>query len=244
MRSGLRQKLTNALIRLLRNILRHPMHYLLWLEQSRAPANITNELATMYAFLFKHIARVGPSSVLDVGTGTSSLPHLISHCGPNVIAVDKFSGYWARRPFNRHYFVSADDICSSRVSGMFDLITCIDVLQHVPQHLLALENMARLLRPGGIAVVCCFFNDKCYIPDVYSLRESSMFGRAPNYACQILSRTEIDGWLLGTGLKIADEELWNFFTGKYWTTGERRSIPLLAKSSELHHVICLCLEKY
>jgi len=238
-----KRRVRHEIIKLIKGVLKPPLHLLLRLEQYNSSPRPTNELSLMYAFLFKHITRTCPQRILDVGTGTSSLPHLMSHCGAEVVAVDKFGEYWARRPLNRHFLVVPDDICNSRISGSFDMVTCIDVLQHVPQHLHAVSTMARLLRPGGIAIIGCFFNENHYVPDVYRLPESNAFGRSHNYSCQMLSRTEIESWTATTGFCIADQELWNCFTGEYWTFGERLQPPRPSCPTKQHHVICLCLEK-
>ena len=214
-----------------------------WAEPHERPAGTINELSFMYAFLFKHFARICPSRVLDVGTGTSSLPHLMSHCGAGVIAIDKFRGYWGRRPLNRHFQVMADDICSSRIQGSFDLITCIDVIQHVPGHLAAMQTMARLLRPGGCLIVGFFYNENHYVPDVYRLEGSNAYGRGATYGCQIISRKEVEEWVQSAGLRIVDQELWSCFSGEYWSFGERLQPPRLGSSTAPHHVACLCLEK-
>jgi SAM-dependent methyltransferase len=224
-------------------LIRAPLRLLFWSEQRERPSGAINELSFMYAFLFKHFARICPSRVLDVGTGTSSLPHLMSHCGAGVIAIDKFRGYWGRRPLNRHFQVTADDICSSRIRDSFDLITCVGVIQHVPGHLAAMQTMARLLRPGGSLVVCFFYNEEQSVPDVYRLSSSNAFGHRRTYGCQILSRREVDEWVRRTGLRVVDRELWDCFTGEYWSMGERRQPPRLSSPAEPHHVACICLEK-
>ena len=81
-----------------------------------------------------------------------------------------------------------------------------------------------------------------FLPDTYQLPGSGAFSLALNYSCQILSRAQIENWTATTGLRIADEELWNCFTGEYWTLGKRPQPPTLSCPSKQHHVICLCLE--
>lgn len=240
---GYARKLRHGFIRVVKAALQPALHVLLRMEQHEKQATVTNELALMYAFLFKHFARTCPRRVLDIGTGTSSLPHLMSHCGAEVMAIDKFDGYWVKRPFNRHFLLVRDDVCDSRLSGAFDMITCTDVIQHVPRHGQALETIARLLRPGGIAIIGCFFNETHYVPDVYRLLGSGVLNPPNGMSCQILSRSEIQSWTKNTGLEVVDEELWNCFTGDYWTFGERIEPPLRSSPAEKHHLICLCLAK-
>ena len=46
-----------------------------------------NERPVEYGFVFKKLAEIYPRSILDVGTGTTALPHLMRNCGSLVTAV-------------------------------------------------------------------------------------------------------------------------------------------------------------
>jgi len=71
--------------------------------------------------------------VLDIGSGKSSWPHLMSICGFNVKAIDKMDGYWSSY-FNRHYKIYHDDITNSKTKEKFQFATCLSVLEHIPEH--------------------------------------------------------------------------------------------------------------
>ena len=59
-----------------------------------------------------------------------------------------------------------DDIQKSKFeAGTFGLVLCSEVLEHVPKPELALKTIARILRPGGIAIITT--------PQKYSLMELS-----------------------------------------------------------------------
>ncbi len=50
--------------------------------------------------------------------------------------------------------LSRQDLCRTRYPGnSFDFITCLSVIEHVSEPDLALAEMRRLLRPGGLALV-------------------------------------------------------------------------------------------
>jgi len=46
-----------------------------------------------------------------------------------------------------------DEELALRTGGEFDLITCFDVIEHVPSPENAIASMARLLRPGGVIII-------------------------------------------------------------------------------------------
>lgn len=50
-----------------------------------------NERPIEYRFVFHHLSRLHPTNVLDVGTGTTGLPHLIKNCGFLVTAIDNIT---------------------------------------------------------------------------------------------------------------------------------------------------------
>ena len=69
-----------------------------------------SERPVEYSFVFKCIGMLCPTRVLDVGTGTTALPHLIRNCGPLVTAIDNINDYWPSGMSNRHYYVLDKDI--------------------------------------------------------------------------------------------------------------------------------------
>ncbi|CAB5159687.1 hypothetical protein D3OALGA1CA_4965 [Olavius algarvensis associated proteobacterium Delta 3] len=82
-----------------------------------------NERPVEYAFVLKKIGEIYPLTILDVGTGTTALPHLMRNCGCLVTATDNKRDYWPNGMHNRHYHVIDDDITATRLSDTFDFIT-------------------------------------------------------------------------------------------------------------------------
>ncbi|MCK5039274.1 MAG: methyltransferase domain-containing protein, partial [Thermoplasmata archaeon] len=91
-----------------------------------------NERPMEFGFAFKWLSKTCPKEVLDIGSGTTSWPHVMANCGFHVTAMDKIKEYWEGDFFNRHYYVIDDDITDSKLKDKFDLITCISVLEHIP----------------------------------------------------------------------------------------------------------------
>jgi SAM-dependent methyltransferase len=201
-----------------------------------------NERPVEFAFVFKHLARQWPKQVLDVGTGATALPHLMRNCGFLVTAIDNIRDYWPSSMINRHYHVMDDDITKTHLNETFDFITCVSVLEHIKDHQAAMRSMFRLLNPGGHLVLTVPYNDNRYSENVYALPESTVKEQLP-FVTQAYSRTEVNTWLSNNGGEIIEQEYWQFFTGAYWTCGERVQPPRQVDRTDKHQISCLLIRK-
>lgn len=201
-----------------------------------------NERSIEYRFVFKQITNLCPKTILDVGTGSTALPHLMRNCGPIVTAIDNIKDFWPSGMFNRHYFVTNDDITRSNLTCEFDLITCISVLEHVRSFDNAVKEMFRLLRPGGHLILTFPYNEAEYCANVYKLPGSS-YGADSPYVCQAYTRRNLLDWVNMGPAHIVEQEYWQMFTGAYWTVGSRAVPPRQAAREELHQLTCLLIQK-
>jgi len=211
-------------------------------EKSQMRTKRKNERPVEYQFVFKHLTKSYPSTVLDVGVGLSSLPHLLTLCGFEVTATDSDGDYWNKKIFNRHFLVEQDDIVNTKLDKHWDFITCISVLEHIKEHKKAVKNMVNLLNPGGRLILTFPYNEEHYIENVYKTKGSG-YGQNNPYICQVYSRNEIDSWLIDNNCEIVEQEYWKMFHGKFWTYGRQCYPPVQTSKDELHQLTCLLLEK-
>lgn len=198
-----------------------------------------NERLVEYAYVFSKLAEFYPARILDVGTGETALPHLISTAGVDMIAIDKISGYWQGNGFwNRHYYVhNRDVIRDQKQLGEYDAVLCISVLEHIPDHTAAVGAMGNCLKKGGKLIMTFPYNENTYIPNVYANTVPAL-----SFITQVYSRKEINNWL-ALGFKISDQKYYKVFTGTFWNDGERHLPPAEVNASEAHHLCCITLEK-
>lgn len=201
-----------------------------------------NERPVEFGFVFKHLTQHCPTKVLDVGTGATALPHLIRNCGFLVTATDNIHDYWPFGMINRHYHVINDDITKTRLQVTFDFITCVSVLEHIRDHKAAMRSMFKLLKPGGHLLLTFPYNEKRYAENVYTLPDSIVTETFP-FITQAFSRNEVNAWMADNGGKIIEQEYWQFFSGDFWTCGERICPPVRATNSEKHQISCILIRK-
>lgn len=106
-------------------------------------------------FIDKH-APVRGQRILDVGCGGGILAEAMANRGADVIAIDLAAAPLAvaRIHANRvgaeidYREISAEALASERPHS-FDTVTCLEMLEHVPDPASTIAACARLVRPGG-----------------------------------------------------------------------------------------------
>jgi len=109
------------------------------------------------AWIERH-APLADRDVLDVGCGGGILAEAMARRGARVTGIDL-----AEKPLRvaelhlleshaevRYARASAEDYAASH-AGAFDVLTCMEMLEHVPDPASAVAACARLLKPGGRA---------------------------------------------------------------------------------------------
>ena len=190
-----------------------------------------NERPIEYAFALKCIRDTAPESVLDVGSGSTVLPFLVAQCGIYIRAVDKEKN-------TRFFPVEALDITRSTLHRKFDFITCISVMEHIEEYDAAIANMVKMLNPGGYLCLTFPFNEELFIDNVYDVPGAG-YGQNADFICRVYDYETIHMWEKQLSIALLEEELWECFTGQFWTFGKRLLPPKLSDYGEPHHLICL-----
>lgn len=100
--------------------------------------------------------------VLDAGTGFGQYAWFVARSfpGAHVHAIDVKPEYLerARRfvektPQRRRITFAQDDLTDLKVDGPFDLILCVDVMEHIEEDEAVLSHFVRVLAPGGHVII-------------------------------------------------------------------------------------------
>ena len=110
-------------------------------------------------FIAERTALAG-SRVLDVGCGGGLLAEALARAGASVTAIDLAPGmievarlHAAESALAVDYrLVAAEEVAAADPAG-FDVVTCMEMLEHVPEPAAMTATLARLLRPGGALFV-------------------------------------------------------------------------------------------
>jgi SAM-dependent methyltransferase len=198
------------------------------------------ERAVEYAFVFQAVRDLCPRTILDVGTGTSALPSMLRASGAVVDAIDQVEDYWGTdgASFNRHWHIQHHDIRKPLLKK-YDMITCISVLEHIPEPDVPMANMLDALNPDGVLLLCGPYNEQVYVPNAYDLPEAG-YGKGNRYVCQQFSRAELSRWVKPP-YEIEKQEYWKVFEGPWWTMGRAR--PRCASATDMHHHSCVQIRR-
>lgn len=150
--------------------------------------------------------------VLDVGCGGGLLAEAMAAEGAQVTGIDlaqqslqvaRLHGYESGVQV-RYECVSAEDYAGQQ-PGQFDLVTCMELLEHVPDPASIVNACARLVRPGGLV---CFStlnrNPKSFLLAIvaaeYLLR---MVPRGTHSYEQFITPSELASAARAAGLEVA-----------------------------------------
>jgi len=159
------------------------------------------------------LAPLGGKDVLDVGCGGGILAEAMAQRGARVTGIDL-----AEKPLRvaqlhllesgaevRYERASAEEFAAAYPEG-FDVVTCMEMLEHVPDPASAVAACARLLRPGGRAFFSTINrNPKSYLFAVigaeYVLK---LLPRGTHDYTRFIRPSELSAWCRDAGLRALE----------------------------------------
>ena len=96
--------------------------------------------------------------------------------------------------------------------GCFDRVIAAEVLEHIPADQAALDELARVLRPGGIAAVTV----PAWLPERICWRLSEAYHNVPGGHVRIFTRPELEAKLTRSGLAVGGHHHAHALHSPYW----------------------------
>jgi 2-polyprenyl-6-hydroxyphenyl methylase/3-demethylubiquinone-9 3-methyltransferase len=180
-------------------------------------------------------AGLAGASVLDVGCGGGILAEAMARRGARVTGIDLSEK--ALRVAELHLHESRLDIRYEKSSvedfaGEFDVVTCMELLEHVPQPASMVGACARLVRPGGRVFFSTINrNPKSYLFAVVGAEYVlGLLPKGTHDYLRFIKPSELLRWSRAAGLRV--EEM----TGMTYNPIQRRY--RLGSDCDVNYLVC------
>jgi 2-polyprenyl-6-hydroxyphenyl methylase/3-demethylubiquinone-9 3-methyltransferase len=158
-------------------------------------------------------AGIAGLQVLDVGCGGGLLAEGMARRGARVLGIDLAPEALAVARLHalesevtvEYRQVAVEALAESAPAG-FDLVTCLEMLEHVPNPAAIVTDLARLVRPGGHVIVSTINrNAKAFALAIvgaeYVMR---LLPTGTHRYARLIRPSELSRWARAAGLELAD----------------------------------------
>jgi len=180
--------------------------------------NPTGSFKTLHAvnpvrmqFIRAHAA-LADRRIVDVGCGGGILTEALAEAGGQVLGIDlapeliaEARRHAEQQGRNIDYRNLSAEVLATEADGQFDVVTCLEMLEHVPNPASVVEAVARLVKPGGRV----FFSTLNRKPKAYLLAVLTaeyllnMLPRGTHDYHAFIRPSELTTWARKAGLELA-----------------------------------------
>ena len=176
--------------------------------------------------------RLGGARVLDVGCGGGILADAMARRGADVLGIDL-----AEKPLKvaqlhalegepasvAYRLVAAEDL-AREMPGQFDAVTCMEMLEHVPDPASVVQACAGLAKPGGAVFFSTIHrNPKAFLYAIVGAEYVlSLLPRGTHEYARFIRPSELARWCREAGLELTDTRgmQYNPLTRRYRLSGD------------------------
>jgi len=185
-------------------------------------------------------ARISGKRALDVGCGGGILADAMARRGANVLGIDlsvkalrvaTLHALEANTPGVEYREVAAEAL-AVELPGQFDVVTCMEMLEHVPDPASVVAACATLAKPGG----WLFFstinrNPKSFLFAIVGAEHIlKLLPKGTHEYAKLIKPSELAAHCRSAGLDVTESSglEYNPFTRRYWLSGDTSVNYMLA----------------
>ena len=178
--------------------------------------------------------------VLDIGCGGGILSDSMARRGATVLGIDlatkplkvaQLHALEAQTPNVDYREVSAEAL-AAEAPGSFDVVTCMEMLEHVPDPSSIVAACASLVKPGGWVFFSTINrNAKAFVFAIVGAEHVlQLLPKGTHEYAKFIRPSELAQWCRNTGLELLDTRgmEYNALTQRYWLSADTSVNYLLA----------------
>ena len=186
------------------------------------------------------VAALNGKRVLDVGCGGGILADSMARKGARVLGIDLASkalkvahlhAMESRTSGVEYREVSAEKLAHEQPNS-FDIVTCMEMLEHVPDPSSVVDACARLVKPGGHVFFSTINrNPKAFLFAIVGAEYMlNMLPRGTHEYAKLIKPSELAAYCRSSGLSLLQAKgmEYNPLTRHYWLSADTRVNYLLA----------------
>jgi 2-polyprenyl-6-hydroxyphenyl methylase / 3-demethylubiquinone-9 3-methyltransferase len=178
--------------------------------------------------------------VLDVGCGGGILADAMARKGADVLGIDlsgkalKVAQLHALEAgtANIEYREVSAEALAVQMPGSFDVVTCMEMLEHVPDPASVVRSVASLVKPGGWVFFSTINrNPKSFLFAIIGAEYVlNLLPKGTHEFMKFIRPSELAGFCRGSGLELAQSRgmEYNPITRRYWLSGDTSVNYLIA----------------
>jgi len=177
-------------------------------------------------------ARLAGKRVVDIGCGGGILSDSMARRGANVLGIDlatkalkvaQLHALEAQTPNVEYREVSAEALAAESPAG-FDAVTCMEMLEHVPEPSSVVKACAELVKPGGWVFFSTINrNAKSFLFAIVGAEHVlKMLPKGTHEYARFIRPSQLAQWCRDAGLELQATRgmEYNPFTQRYWLSGD------------------------